>query len=55
MSRASVIMDNLIAAKKAKPMFKKAGISYHYTESAGGPTWANWRIYLNEFAPSLTK
>jgi predicted esterase len=25
----------------------KVGINYHYTESAGGPTWANRRIYLN--------
>ena len=32
---------------------EKAGINYHYTESTGGHTWANWRIYLNEFAPSL--
>ena len=34
---------------------EKAGINYHYTESTGGHTWANWRIYLNEFAPSLFK
>jgi enterochelin esterase-like enzyme len=34
---------------------EKAGINYHYTESGGGHTWANWRIYLNEFAPSLFK
>ena len=33
----------------------KAGINYHFTESTGGHTWANWRIYLNEFAPSLFK
>ncbi len=33
----------------------KVGINYHYTESSGGHTWANWRIYLNEFAPSLFK
>ncbi len=32
---------------------EKAGINYHYTESTGGHTWANWRIYLNEFAPKL--
>lgn len=32
---------------------EKVGINYHYTESSGGHTWANWRIYLNEFAPSL--
>ena len=34
---------------------EKAGINHHYTESTGGHTWANWRIYLNEFAPSLFK
>jgi len=34
---------------------EKTGINYHYTESTGGHTWANWRIYLNEFAPSLFK
>jgi enterochelin esterase family protein len=33
----------------------KVGINYHYTESSGGHTWANWRIYLNEFAPYLFK
>ena len=32
---------------------EKAGINYHYTESTGGHTWSNWRIYLNELAPSL--
>lgn len=32
---------------------EKVGINYHYNESTGGHTWANWRIYLNEFAPSL--
>jgi enterochelin esterase-like enzyme len=32
---------------------EKAGINYHYTESTGAHTWANWRIYLNEFAPAL--
>jgi len=34
---------------------EKIGINHHYTESSGGHTWANWRIYLNEFAPSLFK
>ncbi len=32
---------------------EKVGINYHYTESSGGHTWSNWRIYLNELAPSL--
>ena len=31
---------------------EKVGINYHYTESTGGHTWANWRICLKEFAPS---
>jgi enterochelin esterase-like enzyme len=34
---------------------EKVGINYHYTESTGGHTWANWRIYLNEFTPYLFK
>lgn len=32
---------------------QKVGINSHYTESSGGHTWSNWRIYLNEFAPQL--
>jgi enterochelin esterase family protein len=31
----------------------KAEIKYTYRESSGGHTWANWRIYLSEFAPLL--
>jgi enterochelin esterase-like enzyme len=26
---------------------------YTYRETSGGHTWANWRIYLSEFAPTL--
>lgn len=29
------------------------GFRYTYRESTGGHTWANWRIYLSEFAPLL--
>ena len=29
------------------------GFRYTYRESTGGHTWANWRIYLSEFAPML--
>ena len=29
--------------------------NYTYRESTGGHTWANWRIYLSEFAPPLFK
>ena len=32
---------------------QKVGINYHYTESSGGHTWSNWRIYLCEFTPLL--
>jgi enterochelin esterase family protein len=31
----------------------KIGFMYIYRESTGGHTWANWRIYLSEFAPLL--
>ncbi|HXB72517.1 MAG TPA: alpha/beta hydrolase-fold protein [Candidatus Acidoferrales bacterium] len=34
---------------------QKVGINSHYTESSGGHTWSNWRIYLSEFTPSLFK
>jgi len=33
----------------------KIGFKYTYRESTGGHTWANWRIYLSEFAPLLFK
>ena len=33
----------------------KIGFKYVYCESTGGHTWANWRIYLSEFAPMLFK
>jgi enterochelin esterase family protein len=31
----------------------KIGFKYVYRESTGGHTWANWRIYLSEYAPML--
>ena len=31
----------------------KNDFKYIYRESTGGHTWANWRIYLSEFAPML--
>jgi len=31
----------------------KHNFKYVYRESTGGHTWANWRIYLSEFAPML--
>ncbi|MFN8241511.1 MAG: alpha/beta hydrolase-fold protein [Bacteroidales bacterium] len=33
----------------------KHGFRYTYRETTGGHTWANWRIYLSEFAPLLFK
>jgi len=33
----------------------KLDFKYVYRESTGGHTWANWRIYLSEFAPMLFK
>ena len=33
----------------------KHDFKYVYRESTGGHTWANWRIYLSEFAPMLFK
>ena len=33
----------------------KLSFKYIYRESTGGHTWANWRIYLSEFAPMLFK
>jgi enterochelin esterase family protein len=33
----------------------KHQFKYTYRESTGGHTWANWRIYLSEFAPQLFK
>ncbi len=34
---------------------QKVGINSRYNESTGGHTWSNWRIYLNDFAPTLFK
>lgn len=31
----------------------RLNFKYIYRESTGGHTWANWRIYLSEFAPML--
>jgi enterochelin esterase family protein len=46
--------DGLMPTTKATvELFKKHGFSPAFKESAGGHTWANWRDYLNEFAPQL--
>ncbi len=38
-----------------RALLDKHNFKYTYRESTGGHTWANWRIYLSEFAPLLFK
>ena len=38
-----------------REVLDKHDFRYIYRESSGGHTWANWRIYLSEFAPMLFK
>lgn len=38
---------------KLRSTLDKHEFKYVYRESTGGHTWANWRIYLSEFAPQL--
>lgn len=38
---------------KLRSTLDKHNFKYTYRESTGGHTWANWRIYLSEFAPQL--
>src|SRR5262245_29126809 len=46
--------DRLMPTTQATvELFKKHGFTPVFKESAGGHTWANWRDYLNEFAPQL--
>jgi enterochelin esterase-like enzyme len=40
---------------KLRETLDKHSFKYTYRESTGGHTWANWRIYLSEFAPLLFK
>jgi enterochelin esterase-like enzyme len=40
---------------KLRSTLDKHEFKYTYRESTGGHTWANWRIYLSEFAPQLFK
>jgi enterochelin esterase-like enzyme len=39
--------------KETVALLKKLGHNPEYKETAGGHVWANWQIYLNEFAPKL--
>lgn len=41
------------SAVNLRDLLDKHEFRYIYRESTGGHTWANWRIYLAEFAPML--
>jgi len=43
------------SAVNLRNLLDKHEFKYVYRESTGGHTWANWRIYLSEFAPMLFK
>lgn len=43
------------SAVNLRNLLDKHEFRYIYRESTGGHTWANWRIYLSEFAPMLFK
>jgi len=47
--------DNICVegSKNLDALLAKVGINHKTTFSPGGHTWANWRIYLNEWAPML--
>jgi enterochelin esterase-like enzyme len=49
--------DNICVegSKNLDSLLAKVGINHKTTFSPGGHTWANWRIYLNELAPTLFK
>ena len=40
-------------AKRFHRRMEKANIPHAYTETIGGHTWRNWRLYLSDFLPSL--
>jgi enterochelin esterase family protein len=46
--------DRLMPTTEATvELFKQHGFAPVFKRSGGGHTWANWRDYLNEFAPQL--
>ncbi|MBZ5584123.1 MAG: hypothetical protein LAQ30_18295 [Acidobacteriia bacterium] len=47
--------DNICVegSKNLDALLTRVGINHKTTFSPGGHTWANWRIYLNEWAPML--
>jgi enterochelin esterase-like enzyme len=42
-------------SKNLDTLLTKVGIKHQFTFNSGGHTWANWRIYLNEYAPMMFK
>lgn len=43
------------SAKTLDKMLTDNGLEHTFFVTSGGHTWANWRIYLNTFAPQLFK
>ncbi len=43
------------SAKTLDQMLTDTGLEHTFFVTPGGHTWANWRIYLNTFAPQLFK
>jgi len=43
------------SAKKLDAKLTENGLKHTFFVSEGGHTWANWRVYLNTFAPMLFK
>lgn len=42
-------------SKKLDAALTEGGLDHIFYQSDGGHVWANWRLYLNEFAPKLFK
>jgi len=42
-------------SQKLDATLTECGLDHIFYESEGGHTWANWRLYLNTFAPKLFK
>ena len=51
----SSLVAHVEGSKNLDALLTKVGINHKTTFSPGGHTWANWRIYLNDFAPHLFK
>ena len=53
--RASGKADTICVegSKNLDALLTKVGINHTFTFNEGGHTWANWRIYLSEYAPML--